>query len=84
VMAQDMTAEPVARIMIPMGALLSRHLDSTSADGRVMGGGGLGFPASIKDIGGIFCLQFDRGEAKGLRRTAAYTVRPLLLITFKA
>jgi len=40
----------------------------------------LGFPADIF-IGGIFCLQFDRGEAKGLRRTtAAYTVRSLLLI----
>jgi len=64
-MAQDMTAEPVARIMIPIRVPYS-HGTLTSADGRVMGGEGLGFPPADKIfIGGIFCLQFDRGEAKG-------------------
>jgi len=61
------------------GALLSRHLDPKV----VMGGEGLGFPASRRYLYRAgFCLQFDRGEAKVyVAPTAAYTVRPLLLIT---
>jgi len=56
--------------MIPIRVPCFTALDSTSADGRVMEGRGWDFSLPpISFIGGIFCLQFDRGEAKGLRRT---------------
>jgi len=70
--------------MIPIRVPYGFHGTFPHADGRVMGGGvGISSLPPISLSAGFFVFNLTEVKPRVVAPTAAYTVRPLLLITFK-